>query len=81
MKIEVFGVGFGCPTCIILMKNVQEAIMETGVYAELVASRDADRAIELGIHAAPGLVIDGVVMSIGRVPTKGEIIKWITGNK
>jgi small redox-active disulfide protein 2 len=80
MKIEVFGIGFGCPTCIVLMKNVQEAIAESGVQVELVVAKDVARAIELGIPAPPGLVIDGVVMSSGRVPSKDEIKKWIKGN-
>ncbi len=80
MKIEVFGIGFGCPTCIVLMKNVREAVVEAGVAAEVVAVNDAARAVELGIHAAPGLVIDGVVRSAGRVPPKGEIVRWITGD-
>lgn len=80
MKIEVFGIGIGCVTCILLMKNVREAVAETGVNADVVMINDMARINESGIPDIPGLKIDGIIKSAGRVPTKDEITRWITGN-
>jgi protein-disulfide isomerase len=32
-----------------------------------------------GVFGTPAVVIDGEVKSVGKIPKKEEVIKWITG--
>ena len=46
-------------------------------YAEALVDEDIARFKDYGILGTPGLIINGVVKSAGKVPLKGEIAKWI----
>ncbi len=67
----------GCANCKILLENAEKAVKESGVDAEVVKVDDMIEIIESGILATPGLAIDGKVISMGRVPSKDEIKKWL----
>ncbi|HQK92645.1 MAG TPA: hypothetical protein PLD23_04035 [Armatimonadota bacterium] len=47
----------------------------------VVAPFDSDEAIDAGILVAPGLVIDGVTLSIGRALSAGRIRRFIEQHK
>jgi small redox-active disulfide protein 2 len=79
MKVEIYGMG--CANCNALEEIAKEAVRETGVCAEVVKVDDMIQIIESGILATPGLAIDGRVRSMGRVPSKAEIVAWITEKK
>lgn len=74
-KIEVLGTG--CSNCIRLEKNAREALAMTGVEAEIVKVTDYAEIMAYGIMSTPGLVIDGRVVSYGRVPSAGDIVAWL----
>lgn len=71
MKIEVLGTG--CPKCKLLLENVQEAVAESGKDIEVVKVDDMEKIIEYGVMMAPGLVIDGQVVAVGKVVTVDEL--------
>ncbi|OGX59180.1 MAG: redox-active disulfide protein [Omnitrophica WOR_2 bacterium RIFOXYC2_FULL_38_12] len=71
MKIEVLGMG--CPKCKQLLNNVQKAVDEKGIVAELVKVEDMDKITEYGVMMTPALVLDGVVKVAGKVPSVEEI--------
>jgi len=71
MIIEVFGTG--CSNCERLMKNAKRAIDELGVDAQIIRVEDFEMLIRKGITMTPGLVIDGEIRSMGRVPSVEEI--------
>jgi small redox-active disulfide protein 2 len=73
--IEVLGPG--CANCINLEKNVREAVMMAGVEAEVVHVTDPVEIRAHGILSTPGLVIDGKVVSAGRIPSAGNIAVWL----
>ena len=75
MKIEVLGTG--CRKCKKLHALVAEAIEETGSTAELVKVSELDEILAYGIAMTPGLVINGTVKAVGKLPKKEEIIAWI----
>ena len=75
MKIEVLGIG--CPKCKILYDNVQSAVKEIGVEAEVEKVEDMDKITDYGIMTTPALVIDGVVKVAGKVRTVEEIKDFI----
>ena len=70
--------GPGCNNCINLEKNAREAIAMAGVEAEVVHVRDPREISGYGILSTPGLVIDGKVVSAGRIPSAGDIAVWLS---
>jgi small redox-active disulfide protein 2 len=75
-RIEVLGPG--CNNCKRLEANAREAIAIAGVDAEIVKVTDYAKIMAYGIMSTPGLVIDGKVMSYGRIPSSGDIAEWLT---
>ena len=75
-KIEVLGPG--CANCQRLEKNTREAVMLAGVEAEISKVTDYAEIMAYGIMSTPGLVIDGTVVSYGRVPSAGDIAVWLS---
>ena len=49
-----------------------------GVEAEVVHVLDYREIMARGVLSTPGLVIDDKVVSVGRVPSAGDIAEWLT---
>lgn len=77
MKIEILGTG--CPKCKKLYENVEEAVEQKNIHAELSKVTEINKIMEYGVMITPALVIDGNVKSAGKVPTVEEIKEWIVG--
>ena len=77
MDIEVLGTG--CSHCKKLEENVRKAVAELGIVAKVTKVEDIAKIMERGVMNTPGLVIDGVVKSAGRVPGQQEIKGWLQG--
>jgi small redox-active disulfide protein 2 len=75
MKIEILGVG--CPKCKHLTANTEAAVGESGIQATIDKVTDIDKIIGYGVMLTPALVVDGVVVSSGKVLNKEEIKKII----
>jgi small redox-active disulfide protein 2 len=73
--IEVLGPG--CSDCLKLELAAARAVREAGVEAEIRKVTDGFRIRAYGVTSTPGLVIDGMVASTGRVPTSTEIAGWL----
>ena len=65
MKIEILGKG--CPNCVQLEKNVNLALKNAGLEAEVKKITDLNEIMDYGVAMTPGLVIDGKVVSVGKV--------------
>lgn len=74
-KIEVLGPG--CNNCLRLEKNTRDAVASTGLDAEVIKVTDYAEIMAYGIMSTPGLVIDGRVVSYGRVPSADDIAAWL----
>ncbi|MDD8024934.1 MAG: thioredoxin family protein [Acidobacteriota bacterium] len=79
MDIKVLGMG--CARCHDLEKRVHQALAEAGVAAEVEKVEDIQKIMTYRVMATPGLVIDGVVKSAGRIPSVEEIKNWIQEKK
>lgn len=77
MIIEVCGPG--CARCHATMGNVQKVVNELGLDQEAEVTEVKDiMAINIkGVFLTPGVIINGVKVSEGRIPTTEEIKKWI----
>jgi len=73
--IEVLGPG--CSNCKRLEAVAREAVGMAGVEAEIIKVTDYGRIMSYGIMSTPGLVIDGKVVSYGRIPSAGDIAVWL----
>lgn len=76
MEIKVLGPG--CPKCEQTEKVVREAVAESGVSAGVVKVKDTMEIAKHGVFGTPAVVVDGQVKSVGKVPGKDEVKKWIT---
>ena len=76
MEIKVLGPG--CPRCEATKNNVEEAVAESGLSAEIIKVKDAMEIAKHGVFGTPAVVVDGEVKSVGKIPTKDEIKGWIT---
>jgi small redox-active disulfide protein 2 len=75
MKIEILGVG--CPKCKQLTANAEAALKEVGICAEISKVTDIAKITEYDVMMTPALVVDGTVVSAGKVLSKDEIKKLI----
>ena len=75
MEIKVLGPG--CPKCKKTEEVVREAVAESGVEARIIKVTDMLDIARHGVFGTPAVIIDGQVKSVGKVPSKEEIKKWI----
>ncbi|MCE5335836.1 MAG: thioredoxin family protein [Desulfobacteraceae bacterium] len=75
MLIKVLGPG--CRKCLETEKLVQEAVRESGCEATVEHVRDIAQIAQHGVFTTPAVVVDGEVKSVGRVPSKADIKKWL----
>ena len=75
MKIEVMG--SGCAKCKRLEKNVQQAVKELGIKAEVKKVEDIMEIANRGVMMTPALSINGVVKSVGKVLSPDEIKRML----
>jgi small redox-active disulfide protein 2 len=75
MKIEVLGTG--CAKCVTLEKVVKEAVAKSGKFAQIQKVDDIMKIMEYQVVSTPGLVIDGKVVSSGKVLSVDEVLTFI----
>ena len=76
MKIEILGIG--CPKCKQLTANTEAVLKELNICAEISKVTDITKITEYNVMMTPALVIDGVIVSAGKLLTKDEIKKILT---
>jgi small redox-active disulfide protein 2 len=79
MKIKVLGPS--CPKCQQTEKVVKEAVVESGVEADVEKVTDVMKIAGYGVLGTPAVVVDGDVKSMGKIPTREEVKSWINQEK
>lgn len=79
VRIEILGMG--CGKCNKLAGLVKDAVAEISDKAEIVKVEDVRKIMEHGVMNTPALVINGKVMSAGRIPEMAEIRAMIGASK
>lgn len=75
MEIKVLGPG--CPRCKQTEENVKAAVAESGVAANVEKVTDTMKIASYGVFGTPAVVVDGEVKSVGKIPSKEDVKKWI----
>lgn len=76
MKIEILGTG--CPKCVALAKNVEDAVRELGLEAEIVKVTDIVEIANRGVMMTPALSVDDEIKLVGKVATAEELKRLLT---
>ena len=76
MDIKVLGPG--CPKCKQTERIVKEVLREAGVNASVEKVSDFMKIAEFGVFGTPAVVVGGEVKSVGKIPSKEDVKKWIS---
>ena len=79
--MDILVLGSGCAKCHDVEQKVHEAVKVTAVVAEVKKVTDIMEMLKLGVMSTPAIIIDGVTMSTGRVPTVEEICGWLNQHR
>ena len=77
MKIEVLGPG--CKRCHTLEENVQAAVREMGLHAEIAMVSDIREIAARGVLMTPGLAVDGKTVASGHLLSVNQVKKILAG--
>lgn len=75
MKIQVLGTG--CPKCKKLAEAVELAIKELGLDYDIEKITNINQIMAFGVMITPALVVNGKVVSSGKIPTTDAIKEFL----
>ena len=67
--------GTGCKKCASLKENVEAALKEANIEAEVQKIEDINEIVKFGVMSTPALAIDGEVKIVGKVASTAEILR------
>lgn len=76
LTVEILGTG--CKKCHQLEENVKEAIASLNIEAVVLHIKDPMKIAERGVMSTPALVVNGKVVSQGKVATPEQIKPYLT---
>jgi small redox-active disulfide protein 2 len=76
MNIQVLG--SGCENCHKVEALAKQAAAQLGVDAQVELVTDMQTIMRYGVMSTPGIVIDGQVVSTGRVPALSQVTTMLT---
>ncbi len=77
MKVKILGTG--CSKCKTLENKVRQLNDTHHLDLEIEKVTEIQEIMKYGILTTPGLVIDGVVKSVGSVPKDYQLLEWMKG--
>ena len=76
--LEIKVLGQGCAQCDRLTKELMDVMAEINLSADLEHIRDIKEIGTYGVMGMPALILNGKVMSVGRVPPKAKLKEWLS---
>lgn len=76
--MQILVVGTGCARCAAAEKVVREAVAASGMDAKVSKVSDVMEMLRLGVMSTPAVVIDGRTVCAGCVPTKQQMLDWLS---
>ena len=77
MPINIKVLGPGCNNCHLVEEHAREAVAQLGLEAEIEHVTDRAEYPKYGLLFTPGLVIEGKLVSGGRIPSVADINGWL----
>jgi small redox-active disulfide protein 2 len=77
MKVQILG--SGCAKCKKLEERVRQVVAKHQLPIEVEKVTDLQEMVKYGIMMTPGLVVDGVVKSVGSIPKDDQLLAWMKG--
>ncbi len=75
--VKIVILGTGCAKCKSLAKNVEKAVLELGIQAEIIKVDSIQEIMERGVMMTPALYVNGESKMMGRTATVEEIKKLL----
>ena len=75
--VEIKVLGQGCVQCDRLERDLMEVMAEIDLAADLEHVREIKEIGKYGVMGMPALIINGKVMSVGRVPPRAKLKEWL----
>ncbi len=75
MEIKILG--SGCANCQKLEALVKDVAVEKDLEAIFLKVTDYKDIVSYGVMRTPGLVVNGKLLSAGRIPSRQEIVTWL----
>ncbi len=75
--VEIKVLGQGCVQCDRLERDLMEVMAEIDLAADLEHVREIKEIGKYGVMGMPALIINGKVLSVGRVPPKAKLKEWL----
>lgn len=76
--LDIKILGPGCANCKRVEMIVRKVVVNQGLEAEIEKVTDFQEISKYPILSTPGLVLNGKVLSSGRIPTEAEVREWLT---
>lgn len=76
LNIKILGTG--CANCKRLEALTRKVVADLALEAEIEKVTSMDEIMKFPILATPGLVLNGEVLSSGRIPAESEIKAWLS---
>jgi small redox-active disulfide protein 2 len=76
--INIKVLGSGCANCKKLEATTRKVVADLAIEAEIEKVTDYAEIMKFPILSTPGLVINGKVVSAGRIPSEKEISGWLS---
>ncbi len=70
-------VGSGCKNCENLYQLCADVTAENNIEADIQKITDKEKFTELGVWITPGLIVNGKLLSSGKIPTKSTLTHWL----
>lgn len=77
MRKTIKVLGPGCPKCKTTFANVETAVKQLGIDAEIIKIEDIEKMMKYNILTTPVLMIDDVIKVKGRIAQIEEIKKFL----
>ncbi|MCA9872444.1 MAG: TM0996/MTH895 family glutaredoxin-like protein [Anaerolineales bacterium] len=79
LQIKILGPG--CANCKRLEQMTHRQVEKLGLTADIEKVTDYGQIMAYGVMSTPGLVVNGEVVSYGRIPTEQEVANWLTSTQ
>jgi small redox-active disulfide protein 2 len=77
IMLDIKVLGPGCANCVKLEGMVKEVVSQYELEAKVEKITDYNRYADFGVLLTPGLVVNGRVLSSGKMPTRSTLEHWL----